>query len=286
MMPNDISPWPLTADAGIGRTAPPTGKSGGPAADANLAGTASTAGHGVGADDAEGLKIALIDTLRFSCDCLILALRASWPQLRPVAFASVEEYIEANDGSADVILFRSHDIGPLESFTLGQVASLRAAFPATPIILMSDSRNALWPATIRSVIDNGARGVIPTITTDMRAAVAAIRFVQAGGTYAPVDVLLHRRTEAGSSPNDMRKAEKLTSRQISVLAHLRHGKANKTIAYELGMAESTVKVHVRNIMRKLGATNRTQAVFKADQLWNLTSVARLAEPPCDRVRGS
>jgi DNA-binding NarL/FixJ family response regulator len=47
---------------------------------------------------------------------------------------------------------------------------------------------------------------------------------------------------------------------------LQQGKANKIIAYELGMSESTVKVHVRNIMRKMGATNRTQVAYKAQSL--------------------
>ncbi len=281
MMPNDVPFWPAHTDAGADRVSVPidgtAGHGPGPGARAAL----PSAGADAAATD--GLRLGLIDPLCFSRDCLILALRASWPQVQPVSFASIEDCVQANDTSLDIILFRSHDIGPLESFTLGQVASLHAAFPAIPIILMSDSRNALWPATIRSVMENGAMGVIPTITTDMRAAFAAMRFVQAGGTYAPVDVLLHRRTEG--SPNDLRKADKLTSRQISVLAHLRHGKANKTIAYELGMAESTVKVHVRNIMRKLGATNRTQAVFKADQLWNLASLTKLADPPGDRMAG-
>jgi DNA-binding NarL/FixJ family response regulator len=42
---------------------------------------------------------------------------------------------------------------------------------------------------------------------------------------------------------------------------LRRGKANKIIAYELNMRESTVKVHVRNIMKKLKAKNRTEVAF-------------------------
>ena len=54
----------------------------------------------------------------------------------------------------------------------------------------------------------------------------------------------------------------LTTRQIAVLSHLQQGKANKIIAHELRMSESTVKVHVRNIMRKMGATNRTQAAVQ------------------------
>jgi hypothetical protein len=50
-------------------------------------------------------------------------------------------------------------------------------------------------------------------------------------------------------------------------ASLREGKANKIIAYELNMCESTVKVHVRNIMKKLKARNRTEVAFKTAELF-------------------
>jgi len=52
----------------------------------------------------------------------------------------------------------------------------------------------------------------------------------------------------------------LTKRQSEVFAKLQQGKPNKLIAYELGMSESTTKVHVRSIMKTIGASNRTQAV--------------------------
>src|SRR5690606_38324456 len=55
----------------------------------------------------------------------------------------------------------------------------------------------------------------------------------------------------------------LTRRQHDVLQRLRLGKSNKLIARDLDMQESTVKVHVRQIMRKLGAANRTQAALLA-----------------------
>ena len=58
----------------------------------------------------------------------------------------------------------------------------------------------------------------------------------------------------------------LTCRQADVLRLLRRGQSNKYIARELCMRESTVKVHVRQIMRKLGASNRTQAALFARQL--------------------
>jgi DNA-binding NarL/FixJ family response regulator len=53
-----------------------------------------------------------------------------------------------------------------------------------------------------------------------------------------------------------------TAREADVVEALRQGKANKIIAYELNLCESTVKVHIRSIMRKLKATNRTEVAYK------------------------
>jgi DNA-binding NarL/FixJ family response regulator len=71
---------------------------------------------------------------------------------------------------------------------------------------------------------------------------------------------------------------RLTQREIAVLALMKHGKPNKIIAHELGMSASTVKVHVRHIMRKMGAANRTQAALNADK------ILALAADRADRMR--
>ena len=55
---------------------------------------------------------------------------------------------------------------------------------------------------------------------------------------------------------------KLTPRQLDVAGELMRGGSNKQIAYALGIGEATVKVHLRNIMKKLGATNRVQVVLR------------------------
>jgi DNA-binding NarL/FixJ family response regulator len=55
--------------------------------------------------------------------------------------------------------------------------------------------------------------------------------------------------------------DRFSPRQSQILDCLRRGMANKLIAYELNMCESTVKVHIRNIMKKLNATNRTQVAY-------------------------
>jgi DNA-binding NarL/FixJ family response regulator len=69
--------------------------------------------------------------------------------------------------------------------------------------------------------------------------------------------------QLGNGSNDVRHAPELTERQYAVLTCLCLGDPNKVIGRKLGMTETTVKVHVREIMRKLGVSNRTQVAIAA-----------------------
>jgi DNA-binding NarL/FixJ family response regulator len=214
---------------------------------------------------ADAILVGLIDCVRFSRDCLIQALRVHSPELSMVPFTTVSECIDAAPSGLRMILYYSHQESSLQTAVLQRVNELRKAFPATPIVVLSDASAALQPSSIRAAINSGAQGYIPTANTAMPAAIAAIRLVKDGGTIAPVEALLAKGNR-GAAPSSEQPESRLTPRQMTVLAQLRQGKANKIIAYELGMSESTVKVHVRNIMRRMGATNRTQAVYKSQQL--------------------
>jgi DNA-binding NarL/FixJ family response regulator len=128
--------------------------------------------------------------------------------------------------------------------------------PEVPIALLSDFEDA---GTIREAFKLGVRGFIPTSLASLVAA-EAVRLVCVGGTFAPAAALLcqddHPQHPPGEAP-----IEGFTQRQSQILDCLRRGMANKLIAYELDMCESTVKVHIRNIMKKLNATNRTQVAY-------------------------
>jgi DNA-binding NarL/FixJ family response regulator len=225
----------------------------------------------------DSAAVGLIDCLRFSRDCLIQALRTLHPELSIVPFASVSDCISSAPAGLDLMLYYSHGESSSEIVVLQHVKELRREFGSTPVVVLSDARTALQPRNIRNVLNSGAQGFIPTSITEISAAVAAIRFVKDGGTFAPLDLLLtHRSTSAPAMP-EAPVTKHLTPRQMTVLSHLRQGKANKIIAYELGMTESTVKVHIRNIMRKMGATNRTQAVYKAQQLSEMVDRHGLSE---------
>ena len=80
---------------------------------------------------------------------------------------------------------------------------------------------------------------------------------------APLFDLKAVSVQLGNGSNGVRPAPEFTERQYAVLTRLCQGDPNKVIGRKLGMTETTVKVHVREIMRKLGVCNRTQVAIAA-----------------------
>lgn len=150
---------------------------------------------------------------------------------------------------------------------------VRDMLPGVPCVVLSDRaepEEAILAARL------GHQAFMPT-SIDPQIALQAFAFVIGGGTYFPREALLQSvsaaREGAGFSTAIHGDADRLTRRQHEVLDRLRLGKSNKVIARDLDMQESTVKVHVRQIMRKLGASNRTQAA-----LFGTTTTAPPASP--------
>ncbi len=146
-------------------------------------------------------------------------------------------------------------------------------FPYAPVVVISD-RNE--PAEVIASLRAGARGFI-TADIDPRLVFYALSFIAHGGVFFPPQTLLECLD--GAEEADMRmiatpapvsemgaSLTSLTARQKKVLQLLRQGQSNKRIAIDLNMCESTVKVHVREIMRKLKVANRTQAALCAANL--------------------
>lgn len=140
---------------------------------------------------------------------------------------------------------------------------LRELFPTVPCGIISDRREP------DEAIEAANMGEQAFFSTSMQPEVAcqAFTFLLGGGTYFPREALLESamsKTQRDNAPTKFEGvSDGLTRRQVEVLERLRQGKSNKHIARELNMQESTVKVHVRQIMRKLGAANRTQAALLA-----------------------
>ncbi|NLS13993.1 response regulator transcription factor [Vibrio sp. SM6] len=135
---------------------------------------------------------------------------------------------------------------------------LRADFPDLPIVVISASEE---PAVVSQVKSHGAFGFIPK-SSDMRALIAALNQVLSGDPYFPAALL--NNPEACNELAD--KIAALTPQQYKVLGMLSDGLLNKQIAYELNVSEATIKAHMTAIFRKLGVTNRTQAVILLQQM--------------------
>jgi DNA-binding NarL/FixJ family response regulator len=90
----------------------------------------------------------------------------------------------------------------------------------------------------------------------------------ASGSSAPRPSQLSPARRNGKRMDELGAAglERFSPRQVEVLQRLWQGKQNKRIAYDLEISESTVKVHVRHIMKKLNARNRTQVVLRTRSL--------------------
>jgi DNA-binding NarL/FixJ family response regulator len=209
------------------------------------------------------VAIGLIDFCPFTQECLRTVFNDLHSETVTVGFTTAKDCIAAARSDLDLILYDLHGSEAADATIMQAVTAVCQAFPVSPVIVFSDADCAQQAKIMRSTLKSGARGFIPTRTASLPTTLAAIQLVKAGGSFVPVDLLLTSRPDCAP-----RRQERLTARQVAVLGHLQQGKANKVIAYELGMSESTVKVHVRNIMRKMGATNRTQAAYNAQLISN------------------
>jgi DNA-binding NarL/FixJ family response regulator len=220
------------------------------------------------------LKIGLIDCFQFTQECMIKALESIHLRLVTLSCRPVQDCVVEGGSDLDMVIYHWHTNMASETVAMQKVASIRQSFPDLPIIVLSDAEDVQQPKTIRNALKTGVHGFISTRTSGIEMVAAAIRFVMAGGIFAPLDQLLTNSPDSEPATPDTAWQRGLTSRQMAVLSHVQQGKANKIIAHELSVSESAVKVHVRNIMRKMGVTNRTQAASKAQKLWDSAKLAK------------
>jgi DNA-binding NarL/FixJ family response regulator len=157
-------------------------------------------------------------------------------------------------------------VGLTNTWVQSALELLRVRLPEASTVVLSDRDDV---DDVNRALTHGARGYILT-SVECGVAVAALRLISAGGTFVPAGALRSKAAKLDDQPEGERQRRSdgrdLTPRELSVVDLLREGKPNKVIAAKLHMQESTVKVHVRNILKKLNATNRTHAAFVANRL--------------------
>ncbi len=234
-------------------------------------------------------KIALIDPKPLTRYATSEMLAAALPRYQVVAAATCGELLANQEGPANrprLVIVNVRCAGLADGGARQSVQVLKQQLPDASVIALSDRDDA---EDVVDALALGLRGYIPT-STDPEVAFAAVRLVDAGGTFIPPNALnaSSARPESGAEITSLNgrdiaaHALDLTPREVSVVNLLREGKPNKLIALDLRMQESTVKVHVRSIMKKLKVANRTQAAFLVNRIVDRSAAPGVTPAPTTR----
>jgi two-component system NarL family response regulator len=162
---------------------------------------------------------------------------------------------EASTGLDALALFRQRrpdvtlmDLRMRDMDGIASLASIRREFPDARVVILTTFAGDFQAAR---ALKAGAAGYLlkDTLRTDL---VAIVRGVHAGKAMFPPEIMASMEEHASS--------RELSFREAQVLRFVAHGHGNKEVAVLLGLTEETIKVHVRSILSKLAAKDRTHAV--------------------------
>jgi len=177
----------------------------------------------------------------------IAAIIGNEPDLELVA--------QASTGREAIQQFRQHrpditlmDLRLPDMSGIDAIIAIRSEFPDARLIVLTTFDGDI---EIQRALEAGARGYLLK-TVPPKELVHGIRQVQAGRKSIPTEVVAQLAEHLSD--------ESLTERELDVLSRLGDGNRNRDIAQQLSISEETVKVHMKHIMEKLGATDRTQAL--------------------------
>ena len=200
------------------------------------------------------ISVAVIDVHLFTRECIATSLQTLGNNLQIVSFAASRDLLQSTN-THDIVLYHAHESVVNHGCDADQLTRLSRLLENVPLIILStfDCFESIFEA-----FESGAAGCIPIATTSIKLAIEIIRLVQAGGTFVPRSTLFPREPNRKDTVPPAITFYGLTPRQMEVLDRVRLGKSNKIIAYELGVSESTVKVEIHTMMKKMNAANRTE----------------------------
>jgi DNA-binding NarL/FixJ family response regulator len=214
-------------------------------------------------------RVALIDPKPLTRRSIADLLAKAFPESAVVAASTCDELLAIDErriGTPILVVAYIRSSGLSSTYVQSALELLRVRLPEAITVVLADREDV---AEVNRALAHGVRGYIPT-SVECGVAVAALRLISAGGTFVPPDALRATTAKPDDQPEGERQRRSdgpdLTPRELSVIDLLREGKPNKLIGRELEMQESTVKVHVRNILKKLKARNRTHAALVANRL--------------------
>lgn len=177
----------------------------------------------------------------------IAAIINSQPDMYVVSQAATGaeaiQHYRAHQPDVTLMDLRLPDISGIDA-----MIAIRNEFPEARILMLTTFEGDV---EIHRALEAGARGYLLK-SMPPRELVDVVRQVHGGKKRIPAEVAAHLAEHISD--------ESLTAREIDVLRHIAGGNRNRDIADRLFISEETVKVHIKHIMGKLGASDRTQAV--------------------------
>jgi DNA-binding NarL/FixJ family response regulator len=216
----------------------------------------------------EVISMGVIDEKTFTRECIIRYLRTLDDRLRIEGFRTCEEFLQTAEGQ-DLVLYHLREDPSEWDKDSEKLISFRKLLGIVPAIILSDKDNR---NSLAEIFESGARGFIPT-DTPIEQIREIIGLVSVGGIFVPLSSLSLRKSNGQAPTAEPVSGNEFTRNELAVLDRLKVGKVNKIIAYELGLSESTVKVHISRIMKKLNVKNRTQIVCRAYALATVQALA-------------
>jgi DNA-binding NarL/FixJ family response regulator len=211
--------------------------------------------------------VALIEPRALIRDFVTRALVRGAGNLSVLAVAQPEDLqklkLDGRDPAAIVLSIGDRKF--LDAPVQDEIQRTSAISPNTPLVVLADREDV---DQIFAALQRGLKGYLVT-STGLDLTLDAIRLVCTGGTFIPASSLqpLVEDHESKVVKQESIDDPGLTPREREVLDCVREGLANKAIAHKLKMSEGTAKVHVRRIMKKFHATNRTQVLQLTNHLF-------------------
>ncbi len=222
-------------------------------------------------------KVLLVHRLKMLRALVRMLIETLMPEIRvatAAAIGAMPDEAEPGGGRIDLLLLLCADEAEAAESGKASLAAARNAVGKPPAVAVMAAE---WtPRVAHDLFRQGVRAIIPLpFPPDHLRAV--MHLLLSGGAYRPGAGIeagepdpVNGELPLGDAPMaaaaDAFAAFTLTQRQLQVLELMRQGHANKSIALRLGLRETTVKVHVKAILKRLNVRNRTQAALLANQL--------------------
>lgn len=215
-------------------------------------------------------NIVIADDHPLFRDAMRCVLLKVFPDVNILEAQCVMSTLEAVDNHPEVDLILL-DLKMEGMDGVNGIIKIRNQHPEIPIVVVSSEENK---SIVLQTITCGAISFISKSTEGKKIGEALVNILN-GQVYLPPDIIKsgsevaateETKNENTPPPIDISLVVALTRRQLLVLEHIVKGQSNKRIAYDLNIAETTVKSHVSTILNKLNVNNRVQAALRSSSL--------------------